>query len=74
MSFSAQTSEKFARHIEARVLQANIGYMEAVLEFCEQRQLEPEAILPLMNDKIKTAIGAEAQRLNLIPKSNQLPL
>lgn len=75
MPLSIQSSEKFARAIEARVAKSHCSYMEAVLEFCTNRGIEPEAVTPLLNDKIRTAIGEEARRLNMIRKMSEgLPL
>lgn len=74
MALSIHSAEKFAIYIEHRVRDKKMGYMEAVLDFCEKRQLEPEAILPYINDKIKSAIGEEAQKLHMIAFKARLPL
>lgn len=74
MSFKPQSSEQFATHIERRVKATKMSYREAVLEFCESRELEPEQIVKLLNDKIRTAIQVEAQDLHLIRREACLPL
>jgi hypothetical protein len=74
MPLSVHTSEAFAKHIERSVTVKQMSYMEAVIEFCEERQLEPEAIVPFLNDKIKNALAHEGQRLHLLPKMSSLPL
>lgn len=74
MALSLHTAERFAKHIEKQVTEKNMSYMEAVLDFCEKRGVEPEAVVPFLNDKIKSALGEEAQRLNLLPKTSALPL
>ncbi len=74
MPFTPQSSEKFAHLIEHRVLSAGIPYRDAVLEFCEQRELEPEQVVKLLNDKIRTAIQTEAEDMHLIRREATLPL
>lgn len=72
MALSIHTSELLAQHIEQRVRSAGLSYMDAVIEFCDQRQIEPETIVPLISDRIKSEINTEAQRLHLIPKTANL--
>lgn len=67
MALTISNPEAFARLIERRVEHTNCSYMEAVLAFCEERQLEPELIVPYLNDKMKLAIGKEARGLHLLP-------
>jgi hypothetical protein len=74
MSFTPQSSERFAQVIEHRVATARIPYREAVLEFCETRGLEPEQVVKLLSPKILGAITAEAQSLHLIRREASLPL
>lgn len=74
MAFTAQSSEKFAKHIEQRVATTGMSYMEAILEFCARHECEPESVVTLLTDKIKQALAHEAQALHLIPKMSELPL
>jgi len=63
--FSHYTSETIARHIEMQV-RHGVTYMDAVLSFCQERDLEPETIVPFLNDHIKAHIGQEGRSLNLL--------
>lgn len=72
MAFSAHTSEAFAKHIEHCVAAYKMSYMDAVIDFCTKRELEPEDVLPLLSDKIKTAIAAEGQALHFLKKQRAL--
>ena len=74
MAFTIHTSEAFAKHIEKAVQEKHMSYLDAVIEFCNQHQLEPESLVPFINDKIKRALGQEAQKLHLMPKRRELPL
>jgi hypothetical protein len=47
--------------------------MDAVLDFCEKHQLEPDMIVPFLTTKIKTGIQRDATRLHLIRKRRELP-
>jgi len=73
MSFSPSNSETFAKHIEQCVHEKHMSYLDAIIFFCEERHLEPEAIVPYLNDKIKTEIAREAQSIHLLKKRNELP-
>jgi hypothetical protein len=73
MTLSVSNSEAFAIHIERMVKVRHLSYMEAVVEFCSTRDLEPETIVPYLSDKIKRAIAVEAQSLHLLQKSAELP-
>lgn len=73
MSFTAHSSEAFAKHIEHSVGILRMTYMDAVLDFCETHSLEPEMIVPYLNTKIKTQIQHDAQKLHLIRKRRELP-
>ena len=73
MPLSTSNAELFAQHIEKLVQVHGHTYMEAVIEFCEKRDLEPESIVPYLSDKIKRAIAVEARGLHLLSKSAELP-
>ena len=67
------TSEKFALFIEQRVTRDKLTYIDAIIEFCSLHHIEPQLIVPFINDKMKSRIAEEAQDLHLIEKSAQLP-
>ena len=73
MSFTAHSSEAFAKHIEHAVQVRKMTYMDAVLDFCTRHSLEPDMIVPYLSTKIKTAIQYDAQTLHLIRKRRELP-
>lgn len=73
MPFTPSNSEAFAKHIEQCVREKRMTYLDAIMNFCEERHLEPEAIVPYLNDKIKTELAREAQSIHLLKKRNELP-
>ena len=74
MSLSILPSEQLAHVIERIVVNKQMSYLDAVLHFCERRNIEPEMIARLLRDKIKSELSQEAQGLHFIPRTNRLPL
>lgn len=76
MAHTIIDSETFAQQIEHLVVTKGVGYMDALLLFCEVRQIEPDAIVPFLSDKIKNHVRQEGIALHLLPRSNttSLPL
>jgi hypothetical protein len=74
MPVNVSNAETFALYIEKVVRTRKLSYMEAVVEFCRQRDLEPDTVVPFLSDKIKHAIAVEAQQLHLLHKTAELPL
>ena len=74
MALTVSNAEAFAIYIEKVVQIRHVSYMEAVVEFCNKRDLDPETIVPFLSDKIKHAIAVEAQALHMLQKTAELPL
>jgi len=66
----------FSYHIEKLATSKSIPYTEAVVLYCEERQLEIEVAAKLISASLKAKIQLEAEELHLLPKSNtaRLPL
>ena len=60
--------------IEEVVQKTEISYMDAVLEYAVNAGIEPEAMAKMLNQSIKDKIEVEAQNLNMLKKSGQLPI
>ena len=67
-------SNDFSMFIEQQALKRKIGYMETLLEYCEQKDIDPGAIGNLLSPSLKEKIRAEAEEMNLLKKSGKLPL
>ena len=48
--------------------------MDAVLKYCEENEIDPGTVAPLISKPLKDKITIEAQNLNYIPKTGQLPV
>ena len=68
------TTAKFSLLIENVVKEKNIGYMDAIIDYCDKNDLEIEAMAKLINKVIKEKIEAEAMELHFLPKVGKLPV
>jgi len=63
-------SKKFSLIIEGIVKEKKITYMDAVISYCENNDIDPSSIGPLVNKSLKEKIKEEAEKLNLVEKSS----
>ena len=68
------TPTKFSLLIEQMVQTKHISYMEACLEYCKEKEIEPNSIARLVNKALKQKIQMEAEELHFLPKTNSLPV
>jgi len=71
---AVMTPKKFAMKIEEMVSKGNITYMDAILEYCEQNEMEPDSIAPLVSKPLKEKLEADARQLNFLPRVATLPI
>jgi hypothetical protein len=68
-------SKEFSLQIEQIVKEKKgISHMDAVLLYCEQNDIDPSTVAPLLTKTLKDKIAIEAQNLNYLPKTGQLPV
>jgi hypothetical protein len=65
---------KFARSIDEIVAKTDYNYIEAIVEHCKVTGMEIEVAATLVNQNLKAKIENNAMDLNLLPKSNRLPI
>ena len=69
---------KFSMTIENMVKDSNrtINYIDAIVDFCESKDIETESVVKLIAPSVEEKIKAEATRLNYIKKTTRgvLPL
>lgn len=68
------TPKRFSKLIEDIVNEKRVNYMDAVLIYCDEHQLEPDDIKKFVSKTLKDKIAVSAQEMNYLPKVNQLPL
>ncbi len=68
-------SKEFSLEIEKIVQEKKgISYMDAILKYCEENELDPGTVAPMITKTLKDKITIEAQNLNYLPKTGQLPV
>jgi len=65
------TAAKFSVEIEKIVKESNLNYIEAVVQFCEDRNIEMDGINKLISKPLKEKIKYEAQRLNFMKRTSK---
>jgi len=68
------TPTKFSLLIEQIVQTKHISYMDACLDYCKEKEIEPNSIARLVNKSLKQKIQMEAEALHFLPKTNSLPV
>lgn len=69
------SSNTFSLYIEERVAKEKISYMDAIIAYCEEQDIDIESIKPLVNKSLKQKIHVEAEEKNYFRnKKGKLPL
>ena len=74
MAVKMNNSMRFMENIEGLVQRTKMTYIDAILYYCEENKLEPEAAGQMVGGKLKQCIQEEAEGLNLVQKTSKLPL
>lgn len=71
-----RSSSEILRGIEKLVLEKELNYIDAAVHYAETHNMEIETVASIIkvSSVVKTHIQAEAEALNFLPKSAQLPL
>ena len=69
-------SKKFSLIIEGIVKEKKMSYMDSVVKYCGDNDIDTASVGPLVNKVLKEKIKEEAENLNLVEKSSTaiLPL
>ena len=70
------TVNNFQTAIESCVHKKGMGYLEAIMWYCEQHSIEIEAVASLIkkSEAIRTKLEAECEDQNMIQRQPKLPL
>ena len=63
-------SKKFALIIEGIVKEKKMSYMDAVVKYCGDNDIDTASVGPLVNKVLKEKIKEEAEKLNLVERSS----
>lgn len=71
-----KSSADFIKAIEKFVSDKQCDYMDAIIVYCEENDIEIEAAASLIksSSKIKAKVQFEAEELNYLPKTAKLPI
>jgi hypothetical protein len=64
----------FSMHIEREAVRRKIGYMETLVDYCEENDIDTASMSGLISSSLKEKIRAEAEEMNLLKKTSKLPL
>ena len=67
-----RSPNEFSLYIESQVAEYQVGYMEAVLEYCEEQDIDIDNIGQLINLSLKEKIEQEAIANLLMKPKGQL--
>lgn len=65
------SKDKFAEDIEGIVLKTNLNYIDAIVQYCEQNDIELETVNKLVSRPLKEKIRAEATELNFLKRTSR---
>lgn len=70
------TVNNFQTAIESCVHKKGMGYLEAIMWYCEQHNVEIEAVASLIkkSEAIRTKLEAECEDQNMIQRQPKLPV
>ena len=70
------TSSKFSMEIENIVKSGNgnLNYIEAMLSYCEEKEIEFESVPELLSKTLKEKLKYDAQRLAFMKRSSRAKL
>ena len=63
------SKDKFAEDIESLVLRTQMSYIEAIVEYCQNNEIELETVNKLVSKLLKEKLKCEAMALNFMKKT-----
>ena len=67
-------SAKFAQEIEKLVKNENLNYIDAIVLFCEENNIEIDSITKLISKPLKEKLKCDAQQLNFMKRTTRAKL
>ena len=70
-----RSPNEFSLYIEEKVQKEKIGYMDAIIQYCNEIDIDVETIAKLISQPLKDKIEVEAEENNYLKrKRGKLPL
>ena len=67
-------SAQFAQDIEAIVKNDNLGYIDAIVDYCEKNAIDVESVPKLISKPLKEKLKWEATELNYLKRTSRAKL
>lgn len=65
------SSEKFSIEIENYVRENSCNYIEAIVSYCEENEIELETVPKLLSKPLKERIKVNAENLNFLKRTSK---
>jgi|TARA_B100000035_G_scaffold50543_1_gene39128 hypothetical protein len=65
---------KFSQDIEQLVLNSELNYIEAIVSYCEENNIELDSVSKLISKPLKEKLKSEAMELNFLKKTSKAKL
>ena len=65
------SKDKFAEDIEMIVLNTKLNYIDAIVQYCTENDIELDTVNKLVSKPLKEKIRAEATDLNFLKKTSR---
>lgn len=69
-----RSPNEFSLYIEERVAKEKIGYMDAIIDYCNTNEVDVDSIGNLVNASLKQKVQVEAEEQNMLKPKGRLPL
>lgn len=69
-----RSPNEFSIYIDEQVASKSISYMDAVINYCNEKDIEVDSIGSLINQKLREKIQLEAEQANMIKPRGHLPV
>ena len=69
-----RSPNEFSIYIDEMRLKHDLSYMDAVINYCNEKNIDIDSIGPLINQKLREKIQIEAEQENMIKPRGHLPV
>lgn len=63
-----EDASQFSKYVEASAERRKITYLEAMIDYCESKQIEPQTLAKSLTPELKKKIQREGEGLNILRK------
>ena len=69
-----KSKKVFSSGIETLVIKLECSYMDAIIDYCEENDVDFDIVPKLISSSIREKLQAEAMNLNFLPRVGTLPV